>query len=281
MSDYIPVTSRTSKTNDSIITGAGKVFLNLDIIPLMKPTANILKDIQPFLRTNMGKEYSATRTGNTFTRSIEMRDIPIDGDNPYMQEVNANTGTLSMTLMEINQKTLKTTTPMERDTATGALIPSTTIRGDHYNSLTLFAARMGGKGWQVVHIPKCLGTESVAQEFAERGESSIPAVFNASPVRDEITGMMQPPYYIWTFDEKGDMELDDDASGISGASLLFAPQMESAMAELKKAEAAVEAVEMQIIAENARIIAEEATKKVNDAVYAPETPKTGRNAKTE
>ena len=210
--------SRTSKTKDSLVTGAGKVFMDLDILSIItSTTVNYKTDIQPFLQVNIGKEFSGTRGGNTFTRDLETRDLEIDGDDPYEKEVTSNSGTLSMTLVDITQKVLKATTPMERDEATGALIPSRTMKDEHYHSLTLIAGRVGERGWQVIHIPRTSGAESVAQEFAERGESTLPATFVAMSGRS-ASGEHTPPYYIWTFGADGDMELDDvGAVGVATA----------------------------------------------------------------
>jgi len=211
----VSLTSRTSKTKDSLVTGAGKVFMDLDLVGLIQPGTNFKETIMPYLAENIGKEYSGTRGGNTFTRNLEMRDIPIDGDDPYDQEITSNSGTLAMTLVDITQKVLRTTTPMERDPATGALIPSRTMKDEHFHSLTLIAEKVGARGWQIVHIPRTFGADSVAQEFAERGESTLPASFPAKPIKD-AAGVTKPPYYIWTFDADGSME-GDEIGGIVGA----------------------------------------------------------------
>jgi len=225
--------------------------MDLDMLSVISPTANYITDIQPFVQTNMSTEYSGTRGGNTFTRALETRDIPIDGDDPYEQEITSNGGTLSMTLMDITQKVLRTTAPMERDLATGALIPSTTMKDEHYHSLTLIAGRVGERGWQVIHIPRTTGAESVAQEFAERGESSLPATFVAMRIRS-ATGVSMPPYYIWTFDADGNMELDEaEAGGITGAAA-FSAELEIAAGNLAAAQRTMDAVKAKVAAADAQ-----------------------------
>jgi len=263
--------SRTSRTADSLVTGAGKVFMGLDILTVItSPAANYKDDIQPFLQTNIDKEYSGTRGGNTFTRDLETRDLEIDGDDPYEQEITSNSGTLAMTLVDITQRVLRTTAPMERDVATGALIPSRTMKDEHYHSLTLIAGRVGEKGWQIIHIPRTTGADSVAQEFAERGESTLPATFVARRERD-ITGESRPPYYIWTFDAEGNMELDEGAGGITGAAAKFQDEMKAASARLAGAQSGVAAVRARIRAAEAAAEAEAATK------AATPTPANRRN----
>ena len=263
--------SRTSKTKDSLVTGAGKVFIDLDILSVItSTTVNYKADIQPFLQTNIGKEFSGTRGGNTFTRDLETRDLEIDGDDPYEQEITSNSGTLAMTLVDITQKVLKTTAPMERDPVTGALIPSRTMKDEHYHSLTLIAGKVGEKGWQIIHIPRTTGANSVAQEFAERGESTLPATFIARRDRD-LTGQSLPPYYIWTFNADGDMELDDDdTNGITGAAAALNAQLKTATDNLAAAQRDINAIGLQIVAANAQADADAASK-------VAKSPKTGRD----
>jgi len=262
--------SRTSKTANSLVTGAGKVFMDLDILSVITSTsANYKTDVLPFLQTNIDKEFSGTRGGNTFTRDLETRDLEIDGDDPYEQEITSNSGTLAMTLVDITQKVLKSTAPMERDPVNGALIPSRTMLDEHYHSLTLIAGMVGEKGWQIIHIPRTTGAESVAQEFAERGESTLPATFVARRDRD-VTGQSLPPYYIWTFDADGDMELDDPGeSGVAGAA--YSAQLKAATENLATAQKGVNAVNKQIAAANAQAVADA-------ALNAADPPKSGRSS---
>jgi len=214
MAEWLDFNSRTDNTDDFIYVGAGKIFINLDILPLMSETVNFLDDIQPFLRENWAKaEFTATRGGNTLNRNLDTREIPIDGDEEYDEEISSNSASLVIPALALSPRVQRVTIPMERDPdGSGALVPSTTFQDFHNISLLHVVLAKGNRGAMMVYMPRAKASESVSQEFVERGESMISATFTGRPGEvNPLTRRRQRPYYIWQFDANGNLMVDDNA----------------------------------------------------------------------
>jgi len=270
---YIP-RSYTPETLQNIVTGAGEFFANLPIMPLMKPTANFKTEIAPFLLANRESKFGATRGGGSFNAVPTIEEIPVDGMTTYPRILRSWESTFASTGLEISYKTLMRLAPLEVDPETGGLIASSTLRDSHYFSVTHVGMRMGEAGHQIIHAKRCISTAGIAQELAERGESTVPFTLTMEQDEDEATGTLLSPFYVWLFDSDGNMEKFEEIAqtgGITGAAAQFAPQLAAAHAELAKAQSSVNAVNLEIQAAEAKAKAEAVLKE-----SAPKDAKSGR-----